>query len=167
MASAQWELWSGLMVAKNYQLSLRFGRQLLYLFGQYTAGSPIGLAPVGFVQVGNHHPFGFGGMGESARTEIDAHMAASSRVFEKDQITALQGAVGDLLTTSHLVGGGAWQTDTEQVVVNPLDESGTVHSGTIGAPQFVRGALPLIHRFPKLGFTVRWFRRRVPRGGPV
>lgn len=66
-------------------------------------------------------------MGKFAPAEVDADMADVLRRPEKNEITGLQGWALYLFRVSDLVRCGSRQLQAEEILIDPLNKTGTVN----------------------------------------
>ncbi len=74
---------------------------------------------------------------------IDAHMSDLVGRSEKNQVGDAQVAFADCFTDFYLGGGGARQTNVEQIAVDTLNKSGAVNAAPAIAAQLMRCSAPM------------------------
>jgi hypothetical protein len=94
-------------------------------------------------------------MGELPVSQVNADMTEGSRGQEKNQIAGTKPTGRDVDAVMNLAGGGAGKPDTEYIVVDLLNETGTIHPGSIRTAHSMRRAPPLMHGGPQTLFKER------------
>src|SRR5574344_1342634 len=108
------------------------------------AGLPVGLAPVGVIQIRDDDSLAGGGMQELAILDEDADVLGAAAGVEKHQIARLQAMGRDGSAEARLLAGVAWQFEAKAFTESQLHESGAVDAAS-GLPATAGGdAAPLL-----------------------
>src|SRR5574344_469096 len=108
------------------------------------AGLPVGLAPVGVIQIRDDDSLAGGGMQELAIIDEDADVLGASPGIEKHQIARLQAVGRDGSAEARLLAGVAWQFEAEAFTEGQLHKPRAVDAAS-GLPATAVGdAAPLL-----------------------